>query len=30
MPDVVVHAVFGRDVRNALPEEIRAKILDDP
>ncbi len=30
MPDVVVHAVFGRDVRNALPEEIRSVLVDDP
>ncbi len=30
MPDIVVHAVFGRDVRRALPEEIREKLADDP
>ena len=30
MPDIVVHAAFGREVKQALPEEIRAKLADDP
>ncbi len=30
MPDIVVHASFGREVRQALPEEIRAKLADAP
>lgn len=30
MPDIVVHASFGREVRQALPEEIRAKLSVDP
>ena len=30
MPDIVVHAAFGRDVKQALPEEIRRKLSDDP
>lgn len=30
MPDVVVHSVFGRDVKSALPESIREKLVSDP
>ena len=30
MPDIVVHAAFGRDVKQALPEEIRTKLADGP
>lgn len=30
MPDIVVHAAFGREVKQALPEEIRAKLADEP
>ena len=30
MPDIVIHAAFGRDVKQALPEEIRDKLSDGP
>ena len=30
MPDVVVHAAFGREVLASLPEEIREYLLPDP
>ena len=30
MPDIVVHAAFGREVKQALPEEIREKLADGP
>ena len=30
MPDVVIHAKFGREVRQALPDEIRARLEDTP
>ena len=30
MPDIVVHAAFGREVEQALPEEIREKLSGDP
>lgn len=30
MPDIVVHAAFGREVKQALPEEIREKLVSDP
>lgn len=30
MPDIVVHAAFGKEVRQALPEEIRSRLSDAP
>ena len=30
MPDVVIHAKFGREVRQALPDEIRSRLEDVP
>ena len=30
MPDVVFHSKFGRDVRQALPDEIRSRLEDVP
>ena len=30
MPDMAVHAVFGREVRDSLPEEIRTRLVDTP
>ena len=30
MPDVVFHSDFGRDVRQALPDDIRSRLEDTP
>ncbi len=30
MPDVTIHAAFGREVRAALPEEVRGVLADTP
>ena len=30
MPDVVIHAEFGREVRQALPDAVRSVLEDAP
>ncbi|MBP5728396.1 MAG: hypothetical protein J6Y48_15105, partial [Clostridia bacterium] len=30
MPDVAVHASFGREVLSSLPEEVRETIVSEP